>query len=94
MAARPKDQSNNPPVENEPEEIQKLLDSGRPDFIRRAQRLQNAASVAMKAVAAKDKDALLLALDGIDRACESCHLRYWYPNDVRAQEVAKAAGIE
>ena len=92
-AARPRDRSKNPQVENEPEEIQKLLDSGSSDFLRRAQKLQDAASVAMKAVDAKDKDALLLGLDGIDKACESCHLHYWYPKDKRAQEAAKQDGV-
>ncbi len=93
MAARPRDRSKNPKVENEPEEVQRLLDADRPGFIRRAGRLRDAASMAMRAVDARDKDALLLALDGIDKACESCHLRYWYPNDKRAQEAAKADGI-
>jgi hypothetical protein len=47
----------------------------------------------MKAANAKDKDALLVGLDSIDKACESCHLHYWYPNDKRAQEAAKQDGI-
>jgi hypothetical protein len=93
MAAHPKDRSKNPQVENEPEEVQKLLDADRPGFLRRARRLHDAAAVAMKAVDAKDKDALFHALDGIDKACESCHLHYWYPNDKRAQEAAKLDGI-
>jgi hypothetical protein len=93
MAARPKDRSSNPQVENEPEEVQKLLDADRQGFVRRARRLHDAAAVAMKAVDAKDKDALFHALDGIDKACESCHLHYWYPNDKRAQEAAKEDGI-
>jgi hypothetical protein len=91
--ARPEDRSRNPRVENEPEQVQKLLDADRPSFIRRARKLQDAAVLAMKAVDAKDKDALFLALDGIDKACESCHLHYWYPNDKRAQEAAKQDGI-
>jgi Family of unknown function (DUF6644) len=92
-AARPRDRSKNPQVENEPAEVQRLLDAGRPDFNRRTRRLQDAASMAMKAVDATDKDALLRALNGIDKACESCHLHYWYPNDKRAQEAAKEDGI-
>jgi len=92
-AARPTERSKNPQVENEPEEIQQLLNADRPTFIRRAQKLQDAATVAMKAVDTKDKDALLLGLDGIDKACESCHLRYWYPKDKRAQEAAKQDGV-
>ncbi len=91
--ARPEDRSKAPGIENEPEEVKKLLDADRPSFIRRARRLQDAAALAMKAVDAKDKDALFRALDGIDKACENCHLHYWYPNDKRAQEAAKEDGI-
>ena len=93
MAARPKDRSKNPQVENEPAEVQQLLDADRPGLIRRARRLHDAAAVALKAVDAKDKDALFRSLNGIDKACESCHLHYWYPNDKRAQEAAKEDGI-
>jgi len=92
-AARSRDRSSNPEVENEPAQVQKLLDADRPDFLRRAQRLHEAAAVGIKAVDAKDKDALSKALEGIDKACESCHLHYWYPNDKRAQEAAKADGL-
>lgn len=92
-AARPEDRSRNPRVENEPEEVQKLLDADRPAFIRRARGLQDAAAEAMKAVDAKDKDALFRAIDHIDKACERCHLHYWYPNDQRARQAAKDDGI-
>jgi plastocyanin len=91
--ARPEDKSKAPGIENEPEEVKKLLDADRPSFIRRARRLQDAATLAMKAVDAKDKDALFRALDDIDKACENCHLHYWYPNDKRAQQAAKEDGI-
>jgi hypothetical protein len=92
-AARIRDRSKNPEVESQPEEIQTLLDSERATFVLRAQRLRDAAAVAMKAVDAKNKDALLVGLDGIDKACESCHLRYWYPKDKRAHEAAKQDGV-
>ena len=91
--ARPEDKSKAPGIENEPEEVKKLLDADRPSFIRRARRLQDAATLAMKAVDAKDKDALFRALDDSDKACENCHLHYWYPNDKRAQQAAKEDGI-
>jgi hypothetical protein len=93
-AARTRDRSKNPEVESQPEDIQKLLDTDSATFLQRARRLRDVASVTMKAVDAKDKDALLLGLDGIDKACESCHLRYWYPNDKRAQEAAKEDGVD
>lgn len=90
---RPEDTSENPAVELEPAESQKLIDGDRSNFIRRARRLNDAASFAMKAVDAKDKTALLGALDRVDKACESCHLKYWYPNDKAAQQAAKLAGL-
>jgi hypothetical protein len=92
-AARPRDRSRNAQSESQPEEIEKALDADRPSLLRRARRLHDAAALAMKAVDAKDKDALFQSLDAIDKACENCHLHYWYPNDKRAQEAAKEDGI-
>lgn len=91
--ALPRERSKNPQVELQPEDIQKLIDGDRASFIRRARRLQDAAQLALKAVDAKDKDALFQSIDKIDKACENCHLHYWYPNDKRAQEAAKQDGI-
>src|SRR5262249_47386586 len=87
--AQPGERSKNPQVELQPEQIQPLIDNDRPSFIRRARRLQNAAAMALKAVDAKDKDALFHSIESIDKACENCHLHYWYPNDQRAQQAAK-----
>jgi cytochrome c556 len=93
MAAHPKNRSRNPQVEEGPAEVQRLMNADHAGFVRRARKLQDAAGVAIQAVDAKDKDALLRAIDGIDKACESCHLHYWYPNDKRAQQAAKEDGI-
>jgi len=93
LAARPRDRSKNPEVEDEPDEIQRLINMDRRAYEGRAQKLREAASVAMKAVAEKNKDALLRALDGIDKACEGCHVRYWYPKDQRAVEAARQDGL-
>ncbi len=87
--APPDVKSQNPDIELQPAQIQKLIDGDRPAFIRRAWGLQNAAAVAMKAVDEKNTDALFQAEDGIDKACEDCHLHYWYPNDKRAQSLFK-----
>jgi hypothetical protein len=92
--AQPGEKSEYPQIENQPDVVQKLLDADRPAFIRRARRLQDAAAMAMKAADVKDKDALLKAIDGIDKACENCHLHYWYPNDKRAQEAARENGLD
>jgi len=92
-AAPPGTRSEHPGIESEPDEIQQAVDSNRPEFNRRAYRLKDAAGVAIKAVDAKDPLALMTALDGIDKACESCHLRYFYPKDKRARQAAKEDGI-
>jgi hypothetical protein len=91
-AANPTDRSANPAVENQPEEVQKLLDAQHADFVQRADRLRQAAASGLKAVDAQDKDALLVSITAIDKACESCHLHYWYPKDKRAHQAAKEEG--
>lgn len=92
-AGRPRDRSKSPEVENEPQQVLALIAADRAGFERRAKRLATTASIAMKAVEGRDKSALVPALDAIDKACESCHLHYWYPNDKRAQEAAITDGI-
>ncbi|SRR5579875_283919 len=87
--APPNVTSQNPEIELQPWQIQKLIDNDRPSFIRRARRLQDAAEVALKAVDEKNTDALFQAEATLDDACEGCHLHYWYPNDKRAQELYK-----
>jgi hypothetical protein len=91
--ARPRDRAANPEAELETAEIQTAIEANRQDFALRAEKLREAASVVMRAVEAKDKDALFIALNDIDRACEGCHVRYWYPKDRQAVEAAREAGI-
>ncbi len=91
--AQPHERSENPRVELQPEDIQKLVDADRPSFVRRARKLQDGAALVLKAVDGKDTTALFHAIESIDRACEGCHLRYWYPNDQRAQQAAKEQGL-
>jgi hypothetical protein len=93
QAARPRDRSRNPQSESQPEQIEQALDADRPSLLRRARMLQNAAALAMRSVDAKDTKALLQTIDSIDKACENCHLHYWYPNDKRAQQAAKEDGV-
>ena len=91
-AAEPGDRSSNPAIENEPEEVQRLLDTQHADFVLRADRLRRAATAGMKAADAQDTKALFTAITAIDKACESCHLHYWYPKDKRAHQAAKEEG--
>ena len=91
--SNPGEKAEYPEVELAPEQIQRLIDGDRDAFVHRAQRLQEAAVLALKAIDARDKKELFARLGDVDKACESCHLRYWYPNDKRAREAAKEDGV-
>ena len=93
LVARPGDKAEYPEVELHPEQIQQLIDSDRDAWVRRVRRLQDAATLALKAIDTRDKKELFSKLTDVDKACESCHLYYWYPNDKRAREAAKEDGI-
>ena len=83
--AKPHEKSENPGIELEPEQIETLINNDRQTFQSLAHGLHDSALVALKAIDAKDKDALLDSGDGIDQACENCHLKYWYPNEAKTQ---------
>lgn len=89
-AALPHERSQNPQIELQPEEIQKLIDADRVTFVSRARQLQDAAQAAVQAIDAKNAKGLFDAAGQLDKACENCHLHYWYPNDQRAQAAFKA----
>jgi hypothetical protein len=91
--SKPGEKAEYPEVELNPEQIQQVIDGDRDAFVRRARRLQDAAALALKAIDARDKRDLFAKLGDVDKACESCHLHYWYPNDKRAREAAKEEGI-
>jgi hypothetical protein len=84
--AAPGESSKNPEIELQPDQIQARIDADRQRFIEGARILQDAALTALEASQARSKDALFKAAERIDKACENCHLYYWYPNDKRAQE--------
>jgi cytochrome c556 len=52
-------------------------------FAAHARALHAAAREAVVAIDARDVQRLLDAGERIDAACEACHSRYWYPNDVK-----------
>jgi cytochrome c556 len=93
QAARPTDKVDFPDVESAPAEVQALIEGSHDDFVKRARRLEDAARSSMAAVDAKDPRALFRSLFGIDHACESCHLHYYYPKDKRAKQAAMDEGL-
>ena len=93
IVAKAGEKSENPGIELEPEQMQVLVDKDRESFVKLAHGLHDRVMVAFKAIEAKDKEALLDSGDGIDQACENCHMKYWYPNEVIPQpEGAPATG--
>jgi hypothetical protein len=77
--AYPGETSADPETELEPEQIQALIDEDRAAFAGYVHELQDSVGVALAAIDAKDGVALMEAGSGIDAKCESCHLKYWYP---------------
>ena len=82
------DKSQNPNIELEPGQIETLIAQDRQAWIKFAHGLHDAAVPALKAIDAKNAAGLLDAGEGIDTACENCHLKYWYPNTQQAEAAA------
>src|SRR5215831_10068611 len=85
LVAKHGEKSENPGIELEPEEMEKLINNDRATFYKRAEGLHDSVMASFKAIEAKDKDGLLASGAAIDGACEKCHMTYWYPNEKQAQ---------
>jgi hypothetical protein len=66
-----------------PADIERAIHADPAAFGRAAQVLRAAGVKMLAAIDAKNADAVTVAGGDIDEACESCHLRYWYPNTPR-----------
>ena len=75
------------PEDLTPAQIQVRIDKDRAAFNQQAQGLADAVMVALRAVDARNVDDLFEAGNGIDTACENCHLKYWYPNGAQDKAV-------
>ena len=80
--ARPGEKSETPGVELEPEEMEARINKDREAWNRRAKALHDVSLEMLHAVEAKDREKMLEVGDRLDKACENCHLNYWYPNQV------------
>ena len=65
-----------------PEEGQKKLDSEHAAFVQFAYALQDVGVQMLKAIDAKNPEGMMTAGATMDEVCESCHLTFWYPNQV------------
>jgi len=77
--AYPGETSADPATELEPEQIQALIDGDRAAWTEHVHELQDSVGAALAAIDAKDAAALMEAGSALDAVCESCHLKYWYP---------------
>jgi len=78
--AAPGSRSEMPGVDLEPEQIEALLAESPEAWTQFVMGLRESGRAVLGAIEAHDVDALLVAGDGLDLACENCHLRYWYPS--------------
>ena len=67
-----------------PAEIQARIDVDRTSWNKHADGLRDEALKVLEIVKAKNSEQLFQAGTDLDRACESCHLDYWYPGDKAA----------
>jgi hypothetical protein len=67
-----------------PEEIQVKIDRDRALWNKHADDLRDTALRVLDIVNARNADALFEVGSQLDKACENCHLEYWYPGDKKA----------
>lgn len=79
--ARPGEKSEAPGVELEPAEMEANILKDLPEFHKAALGLHKAATDALAAIDARDSQKLFEIGEEVERACEHCHSRYWYPNE-------------
>jgi len=92
--AQPGEKADDPKVELGPEQIESLINGDRAAFVEFAHKLHDAAMVSLDAVNKKDTMALFDSGDAIDKACENCHLKYWYPNEAKANEARESGAAD
>lgn len=90
--AKPGEKAENPDVELSPEQIEATIGQDREAFVKLAHGLYDAAQLSLRAVETRNVPALLDSGGTIDGACESCHLKYWYPLSKQAEKAREGAG--
>jgi hypothetical protein len=80
QVAPPGDQET-PGGELSPAQIQAKVDGDRAQFDKYADDLRGVALRGLSAAKAKNVDGIFQLGTDLDKACENCHLEYWYPGD-------------
>jgi hypothetical protein len=73
--------TSNAAAELTPKEIEKLIAANRDDFIKYAHALHDAVQRTLVAIDARNAEELVTTGGAVDRVCEQCHKRFWYPGD-------------
>ena len=81
IAPRP---AGEPAPELSPHEIEAKVNANRALWNDHADGLRKAALASLPMVRARNADALFQIGGEIDKACENCHLEFWYPGDKEA----------
>jgi len=71
-----------PEADGEPDaaQMQQHVDATRAAFDALSSTLRASAREMLRAVDARDADAMLASGEHLEQACEACHMTYWYPN--------------
>lgn len=77
--AAPGQAAKDPRVQLSPDEIATLIEKDRASWTQMANALHDSVLPTLKAIDAKDPMALSDSSLAIDKACETCHLKFWYP---------------
>jgi hypothetical protein len=67
-----------------PAEIEAKVKKDPAAWNQHADGLRTAALESLEIIKARDSEGLFNAGEKLDKACESCHLEYWYPGDKKA----------
>ena len=76
--AKPGEKAEDERVDLNPEEIETRINDDRASWVKLAHGLQEASLANIQAIEARDLAKFLDAGDTLDKACESCHRKYWY----------------
>lgn len=77
-------QPGEPAPELSPAEIEAKVNANRDLWNKHADELRTVALASLMVVKARDVEGLFTIGSDIDRACENCHLEFWYPGDKEA----------
>ena len=86
-------QGPNPP-ELSPAQIEAKVKSDPVLWNAKIEALRNVALEVLDVVKRRDTQALFDAGGDLDRACEGCHLDYWYPGEDKRREQRRISGLE